>query len=402
MNRQQIIKRLFNEKYNEDPDCYTWKMVLERMNMLSLTIFTGIDTPYIGLPMVFFLTLGKEFPYTPPQGCGIIPGLLSSRIHPNIYVKRDKKFTKEFCGEELSPKEIEALTELNGNGVKLCREETAGWENGKGWTPNKDSLTHLALSFQAAFNSLHPLDNEPGATNDHRRGTENDTKFNNWVMSHVLSMYMIPKFWEKIYSREFITPDTLVGYFARNADAIMERTRTVCESGVIQTQECAPSPYINVDSNAMFFCGKYVRIPEIPTLLDKIQENVTILRGLVPQSVPLPISSDDQEPITHQVEESSPVFTATKVDIHFEHPETERDMMDIMIQKSLDVTKDYPFVFPSQVTLKDFEEKRTVITKSEDGIFTFYWRPLAYFSEEERWTFVVWNPVAVIENQRVL
>lgn len=358
------------------PNTYIVGTVLDMINLLSVVIFTGIDTPYIGFPLVFLLSLGDRFPLSPPQGCGILPRWVSSRIHPNIYPKRDQPFDENFCGVRLTPEQNEALMQFSGSGVKLCREEVGGWNNGIGWAANGRALEHLCLSFMGAFNSINPLENEPNFGNC--RGTAESTRFNEWVEGIMIDIYTTPYFWHNMFSQELIQESVLVQYFAREADAIFERVKGILGTEGKYQFPSPTHPYTARDG--VFSFGKMLEMDGRENLLMNAQVNFQILKTLmptVPQSLPAPVP---QQSATKRV---------------FETPETKREHLEVIIAQSLDVDAEYPFVFPSKPTLDELERWKQTVRMTEGTEFKFWWRPTKLWDPEVKWAFPGWNLIAV-------
>ena len=349
------------------PNTHSFRTVLEMVNLMGLVICTGIDTPYMGFPLLFLLTLPTEFPYTPPQGCSLMAGLISSRIHPNAYAGREQPFDEAFIGSKLSAEQKEALEKHNGKGCKLCREETAGWQNGKGWVPNKDALTQLAMSFLGVFNSNHPLENEPSY--ETCSGTASDTNFNTWVRQTIMGVYATPNFWEKLYSPEVVSSQELIDYFAENATSIQKEVMDHIEY-IAFSELRPPSPYVNRDQG----CFGFGRSPTKILSLHKgdINHNFNTLKAMRPA-------------ISASLVEKKTVKVYQAVDF----PLTKAEMAKFAqsLTSSVIKLKDCP---ATQARLDIQEAQSTEL----DGM-RLSWIVSPCWSEKYKWTFPVWKVTSV-------
>lgn len=368
---RQVAKTIQNSSSELSVNSHTFRLVFERVNLLALFISTGIDTPYMGLPLAFLLTLAQDFPFTPPQGCGLLAGLINQRIHPNAYTGRHQAFDENFIGSALSTEEKVALEKNNGKGVKLCREETAGWESGKGWTPNAQALTNLAFSFMGVFNSNHPIENEPQHESD--IGTQRDIAFNKWIENAIMHVYSTPKFWEKLYSPEVISYQELAAYFSANADVILAR---IDEALVDYKNPKTPSPYIN-DGHGCFGFGSKPTMMREENIRQLCQENFGQLKAMfaLPQEVAISQLMMVKRAHTDQM--------------------IRKEERDFYISLSLPLDADYGAVPPKKsITLEMIELEHFMRTKTKD--YFFGWKAISYWSEEYKWSFPVWDLVCVV------
>lgn len=365
-------------------DSYGFFQVMESTRILGFSVLCGEDTPYMGYPHLFIISLSDQFPNTPPNGCGILAGLINSRIHPNIYTGREQDFNTQFVGENLTPEQKEMLAENNGRGVKLCREETAGWNGGRGWTPVGGLIT-LANSFMYAFNTYHPLKMEP-AYESYNEDNDKDLKvletYNDWVRTVILSVYSTENFWEKMYSPHILSPQMLIAYFGKNADKILANVDK-CDH-LLDMKPMIGSPYVSSGHGA----GGHGRFPSIYTheAKSRIHANFERMKAMANPRLECSLPAD--------------FFTMKSADF----PLSKDEMVEFMAKKTFTVMPEFPTEYPSlRITSSILEENKIHTTERLNDMkeveVIFSWRPISEWSEKYKWTFLVWKLEGVEERE---